>query len=143
MTAASRTDRAAVRRQLRQILLDCYGVATGTLHITVADDAGHRVTWDEPEEAGPALPDTDQEDQPKTTPPESNGALRLLSPLEADIVHALSTGTLKGATIAGRLALAYDGRLKIILANLVERGVLATTREGYMVSRVYLGFPAQ
>jgi hypothetical protein len=56
-----------------------------------------------------------------------------LSPLEASIVRAIGTSALKGQTVARRVGESYGPRLKIVLSNLVERGVLRTSPEGYQV----------
>jgi hypothetical protein len=57
-----------------------------------------------------------------------------LSPIERAIVEALGAQALKGAAIKRRLSGQVAGTtLRTLLANLVNRGVLQVTSEGYRV----------
>jgi hypothetical protein len=53
------------------------------------------------------------------------------SPTERLIWNALADGPRLGKQIAAAIGQEYDARLKVILRNLVERGVIDTTDAGY------------
>jgi hypothetical protein len=54
-----------------------------------------------------------------------------LSVIEQAVVDALAAGPLKGDTVRERVA---HGNLRALLANLVDRGVLESTPDGYRVT---------
>ena len=58
-----------------------------------------------------------------------------LSPLERSIVDAVRAGPLSAEEIARVLGESASSRLRTILANLVERDILAVTRDGYSIDR--------
>lgn len=101
--------------QARAIFTTFYGPAASPLVVTIADEAGQRVRLSIP---------VSSPSPPGTPAPQ-------LSPAEAEILHALGAATLMGKTIARRLGKPGNSSLKVILSNLVERGVLARTPDGY------------
>ena len=53
------------------------------------------------------------------------------SPLESAILLAIGSDALGGKEVAAKTGQPYDPRLKTLLRNLVDRGVLLHTSEGY------------
>jgi hypothetical protein len=102
-------------RQTREVFVESFGPPTGTIEITLRDQSGNSLTFTLASEQS------------------ANGSRPTLSPLEESFVRAVGTSALKGQTIARRVGENYASRLKIILSNLVERGLLQTTPEGYRV----------
>lgn len=64
----------------------------------------------------------------------ARGSQDRLSSLEKEIVQTLQVAPLVGKAIAARLHRPYDGTLKTILANLVDRGILTSSTLGYDLS---------
>lgn len=112
------TDRATRARILAlayQVLSDLSDHPNGPLTVSASDELGSiTVTF---------------------TPAGSSAGSNLsLSQIERDIVQALSAGPMGGKQLAARAGYPYNSTLRIILANLVDRGILATGDQGYSLS---------
>src|SRR5581483_9395956 len=112
--SARRSLRARVLARAYEVLADA-GDLTDPLTVTVSDESATVTVTVTP--AGGAFDINSK-----------------LSPLERQIAEVLAGGPAKGRTVASRIHQPYSTTLKVILGNMVNRGVLAVCPDGYRLN---------